>query len=317
MFQILNFEKPIPFMRYAKPGMICSTLIMLLALFFLVTRGLNWGLDFTGGTSIEVGFSRSVQLSEVRSTLEQQQITGATLQHFGSSRDVLVRLVPKSGAKVNVEQLGAEVLTAAKQLDASASLKRVEFVGPSVGDELATDGALAMLASMLCILLYVAFRFEWRLATGGILSLVHDVLITLGVFAYFQYEFDLTVLAALMTLVGYSLNDTIVVYDRLRENFRKVRTGDTPYILDLSMTETLSRTIITSGLTFVVVLALLLKGGALIHGFAVAMVVGVAFGTYSSIYVASAFAMFLGVKREHMLPVVVEKEGEEQESMQP
>ncbi|MGL5586649.1 MAG: protein translocase subunit SecF, partial [Aeromonas veronii] len=268
MFQILHFEKPIPFMRYAKPGVVFSSVLMVVALFFLFDRGLNWGLDFTGGTTIEVGFQQSVSLDKIHDALEEQKIEGATLQHFGSSRDVLFRLTPKEGVKV--EQQGNEVLAAAKQLDEGAVLKRVEFVGPSVGDELATDGALAMLASILCILAYVAVRFEWRLALGGILSLVHDVVITLGVFAYFQYEFDLTVLAALMTLVGYSLNDTIVVFDRLRENFRKVRKGDTEYILDLSMTETLSRTIITSGLTFIVVLALLLKGGALIHGFAVA-----------------------------------------------
>ena len=315
MFQILHFEKPIPFMRFAKPGVVFSTLLMVISLFFLFDRGLNWGLDFTGGTTIEVGFQQSVSLEKMHEVLDEQKIEGATLQHFGSSRDVLVRLTPKEGVKV--EQQGNEVLAAAKVIDQGAVLKRVEFVGPSVGDELATDGALAMLASIICIMIYVAVRFEWRLAMGGILSLVHDVVITLGVFAYFQYEFDLTVLAALMTLVGYSLNDTIVVFDRLRENFRKVRKGDTEYILDLSMTETLSRTIITSGLTFVVVLALLLKGGPLIHGFSVAMVIGVAFGTYSSIYVASSFAMFLGVKREHMLPTQVEKEGADQQEILP
>ena len=286
-----------------------------LAIFSVFHKGMNWGLDFTGGTTIEVGFQQSVSLDKMHEALDQQKIEGATLQFFGSSRDVLVRMTPKEGVKV--EQQGNEVLAAAKLIDEGAVLKRVEFVGPSVGDELATDGALAMLASILCILAYVAVRFEWRLAMGGILSLAHDVIITLGIFAYFQYEFDLTVLAALMTLVGYSLNDTIVVFDRLRENFRKVRKGDTAEIMDLSMTETLSRTIITSGLTFVVVVALLLKGGPLIHGFAIAMVIGVAFGTYSSIYVASASAMFFGVKREHMLPTQVEKEGADQQEILP
>ena len=313
MFQILHFEKPIPFMRFAKSGMVFSALLTMLALFCLFDRGLNWGLDFTGGTTIEVGFQQSVSLDKMHEALDQQKIEGATLQFFGSSRDVLVRMAPQEGVKV--EQQGNEVLAAAKLIDESAVLKRVEFVGPSVGDELATDGALAMLASILCILAYVAVRFEWRLAMGGILSLAHDVIITLGIFAYFQYEFDLTVLAALMTLVGYSLNDTIVVFDRLRENFRKVRRGDTAEIMDLSMTETLSRTIITSGLTFVVVVALLLKGGPLIHGFAIAMVIGVAFGTYSSIYVASAWAMYLKVRREHLLPVEVSKDDSEVESL--
>ena len=315
MFQILHFEKPIPFMRFAKSGMVFSALLTMLALFCLFDRGLNWGLDFTGGTTIEVGFQQSVSLDKMHEALDQQKIEGATLQFFGSSRDVLVRMAPQEGVKV--EQQGNEVLAAAKLIDEGAVLKRVEFVGPSVGDELATDGALAMLASILCILAYVAVRFEWRLAMGGILSLAHDVIITLGIFAYCQYEFDLTVLAALMTLVGYSLNDTIVVFDRLRENFRKVRKGDTAFIMDLSTTETLSRTIITSGLTFVVVVALLLKGGPLIHGFAIAMVIGVAFGTYSSIYVASASAMFFGVKREHMLPTQVEKEGADQQEILP
>ncbi|MGL5287315.1 MAG: protein translocase subunit SecF, partial [Aeromonas sp.] len=242
-------------------------------------------------------------------------IEGATLQHFGSSQDVLIRLTPKEGVKV--EDQGRMVLAAAQKLDAGTVLKRVEFVGPSVGQELATDGALAMLASIICILVYVAFRFEWRLALGGIASLVHDIVITLGVFSWFQIEFDLTVVAALMTVIGYSLNDTIVVFDRLRENFRKLRREDTPSVLDISMTETLSRTIITSGLTFVVVVALFFKGGPLIHGFSTAMLIGVGFGTYSSIYVASALAMYLGVKREHMLPTQVEKEGADQKDLLP
>jgi len=307
--------KVINFMGPRKLCAAFSLSLILASLVSLAVQQLNWGLDFTGGTTIEVGFQQSVSLDKMHEALDQQKIEGATLQFFGSSRDVLVRMAPQEGVKV--EQQGNEVLAAAKLIDEGAVLKRVEFVGPSVGDELATDGALAMLASILCILAYVAVRFEWRLAMGGILSLAHDVIITLGIFAYFQYEFDLTVLAALMTLVGYSLNDTIVVFDRVRENFRKVRRGDTAEIMDLSMTETLSRTIITSGLTFVVVVALLLKGGPLIHGFAIAMVIGVAFGTYSSIYVASASAMFFGVKREHMLPTQVEKEGADQQEILP
>ncbi|ALP42380.1 protein translocase subunit SecF [Aeromonas schubertii] len=315
MFQILHFEKPIPFMRFAKPGVIFSLALVVLSMVTLAQKGLNWGLDFTGGTIIEVGFQQTVSLDEVRSALESNQIEGATLQHFGSSQDVLIRLAPKEGIKV--DEQGRQVLAAAQTLNPAAALKRVEFVGPSVGAELATDGALAMLASIICILIYVAFRFEWRLAMGGIISLAHDIAITLGIFAWFQIEFDLTVVAALMTVVGYSLNDTIVVFDRLRENFRKIRKGDTAYILDLSMTETLSRTIITSGLTLVVVLALFFKGGPLIHGFATAMLAGVAFGTYSSIYVASAFAMYMGVKREHMLPPQVEKEGADQQEIMP
>lgn len=315
MFQILHYDKPIPFMKFAKAGMIFSAALVLISLACIFQRGFNWGLDFTGGTIIEVGFTQSVELDKVRDTLEGNQIEGATLQHFGSSQDVLIRLTPKEGVKV--EDQGRMVLAAAQKLDAGTVLKRVEFVGPSVGQELATDGALAMLASIICILVYVAFRFEWRLALGGIASLVHDIVITLGVFSWFQIEFDLTVVAALMTVIGYSLNDTIVVFDRLRENFRKLRREDTPSVLDISMTETLSRTIITSGLTFVVVVALFFKGGPLIHGFSTAMLIGVGFGTYSSIYVASALAMYLGVKREHMLPTQVEKEGADQKDLLP
>lgn len=306
MFQLLKPGHVIPFMRLALPATIFSCCVILLCVFSLATRGLNWGLDFTGGTIVEVNFPEPANLDAVRSALNGQHIEGAVVQHFGSTRDVLIRLAPKGD--VNQQQLATAVTTAAKQVAADAKLTRIEFVGPAVGAELAQSGFMAIVASLLCILAYVGFRFEWRMATGAVLSLAHDVIVTLGVFSWFQFEFDLTVLAAVLTVVGYSLNDTIVVFDRVRENARRLRKGEMREIIDISMTETLSRTLITSGTTLFTVVALFVMGGALIHGFATALLIGIGFGTYSSIYVASAWAMYLKVKREHLLPTEVEKD---------
>ena len=313
MFQLLKPGHVIPFMRLAFPATIFSCVIILLCVFSLATRGLNWGLDFTGGTIVEVNFTQAADLDDMRTALKQQQIEGAIVQHFGSTRDVLIRLPPKG--ETNQQQLATKVTVAAKQLAADAKLTRIEFVGPAVGAELAQSGFMAIAASLLCILAYVGFRFEWRMATGAVLSLAHDVLVTLGVFSWLQLEFDLTVLAAVLTVVGYSLNDTIVVFDRVRENARRLRKGEMSEILDISMTETLSRTLITSGTTLFTVVALFVMGGALIHGFATALLIGIGFGTYSSIYVASAWAMYLKVKREHLLPVEVEKDDSGVESL--
>lgn len=313
MFQLLKPGHVIPFMRLALPATIFSCCVILLCVFSLATRGLNWGLDFTGGTIVEVNFPEPANLDAVRSALNGQHIEGAVVQHFGSTRDVLIRLAPKGD--VNQQQLATTVTTAAKQVAADAKLTRIEFVGPAVGAELAQSGFMAIVASLLCILAYVGFRFEWRMATGAVLSLAHDVLVTLGVFSWFQFEFDLTVLAAVLTVVGYSLNDTIVVFDRVRENARRLRKGEMREIIDISMTETLSRTLITSGTTLFTVVALFVMGGALIHGFATALLIGIGFGTYSSIYVASAWAMYLKVKREHLLPTEVEKDESGVESL--
>lgn len=313
MFQLLKPGHVIPFMRLALPATIFSCCVILLCVFSLATRGLNWGLDFTGGTIVEVNFPEPANLDAVRSALNGQQIEGAVVQHFGSTRDVLIRLAPKGD--VNQQQLATAVTTAAKQVAADAKLTRIEFVGPAVGAELAQSGFMAIVASLLCILAYVGFRFEWRMATGAVLSLAHDVIVTLGVFSWFQFEFDLTVLAAVLTVVGYSLNDTIVVFDRVRENARRLRKGEMREIIDISMTETLSRTLITSGTTLFTVVALFVMGGALIHGFATALLIGIGFGTYSSIYVASAWAMYLKVKREHLLPTEVEKDESGVESL--
>ena len=313
MFQLLKPGHVIPFMRLAFPATLMSLTIIALCIFSLATRGLNWGLDFTGGTIVELNYEQPVELNAVRSALVDQKIDGAVVQFFGSTRDVLIRLAPKG--EVNQQQLATAVTTAGKAVSESVKLTRMEFVGPAVGAELAQSGFMAIVASLLCILAYVGFRFEWRMATGAVLSLAHDVLVTLGVFSWFQFEFDLTVLAAVMTVVGYSLNDTIVVFDRVRENARRLRKGDMREIIDISMTETLSRTLITSGTTLFTVVALFVMGGPLIHGFATALLIGIGFGTYSSIYVASAWAMYLKVRREHLLPVEVSKDDSEVESL--
>ena len=310
MFQILKPGHVIPFMRLAMPATILSVCLILACIFSLATRGLNWGLDFTGGTIVELNFEQQTELNDVRSALVAQKIDGAVVQYFGSTRDVLIRLAPKD--TVNQQQLATAVTAASKSVSESAKMTRMEFVGPAVGAELAQSGFLAIVASLLCILAYIGFRFEWRMATGAVLSLAHDVLVTLGVFSWFQFEFDLTVLAAVLTVVGYSLNDTIVVFDRVRENARRLRKGEMREIIDISMTETLSRTLITSGTTLFTVVALFVMGGPLIHGFATALLIGIGFGTYSSIYVASAWAMYLKVRREHLLPVEVPKDDKEQ-----
>lgn len=313
MFQLLKPGHVIPFMRLAFPATLLSLAIIAFCIFSLATRGLNWGLDFTGGTIVELNYEQPVELNAVRTALVEQKIEGAVVQFFGSTRDVLIRLAPKG--EVSQQQLATAVTTAGKAVSESVKLTRMEFVGPAVGAELAQSGFMAIVASLLCILAYVGFRFEWRMATGAVLSLAHDVLVTLGVFSWFQFEFDLTVLAAVMTVVGYSLNDTIVVFDRVRENARRLRKGDMREIIDISMTETLSRTLITSGTTLFTVVALFVMGGPLIHGFATALLIGIGFGTYSSIYVASAWAMYLKVRREHLLPVEVSKDDSEVESL--
>ena len=310
MFQIFKPGHVIPFMRLAMPATILSVCIILACIFSLATRGLNWGLDFTGGTIVELNFEKPTELNDVRAALVAQKIDGAVVQYFGSTRDVLIRMAPKD--TVNQQQLATAITTASKSIAENTKMTRMEFVGPAVGAELAESGFMAIAASLLCILAYIGFRFEWRMATGAVLSLAHDVIVTLGVFSWFQLEFDLTVLAAVLTVVGYSLNDTIVVFDRVRENARRLRKGEMREIIDISMTETLSRTLITSGTTLFTVVALFTMGGPLIHGFATALLIGIGFGTYSSIYVASAWAMYLKVRREHLLPVEVPKDDKEQ-----
>ncbi|KUI99971.1 protein translocase subunit SecF [Vibrio sp. MEBiC08052] len=310
MFQILKAKQAINFMGWSKFAFLLSALVIVASIVTISTKGFNWGLDFTGGTLIEVSFEQPADLERVRSALEAKGFGDATVQNFGSAKDVLVRLRPRDN--VAGEALGNQIISAINAgTGQHVEMRRIEFVGPNVGDELTEAGGMAILISLLCILMYVSMRFEWRLSAGAVLSLAHDVTITLGVFSFLQIEVDLTIVAALLTVVGYSLNDTIVVFDRIRENFRKMRKGESAEVMNNSITQTLSRTLITSGTTLFVVIALFVEGGAMIHGFALALLLGITVGTYSSIYVASALALKLGIKREHLLQPQVEKEGAE------
>jgi preprotein translocase subunit SecF len=265
---------------------------------------------------IEVGFEQAADLKNIRQIMTDNGFDDAKVQFYGSSRDVVIRLGLREDVKA--EMLGNEVLAILESGSGQkVDMRRIEFVGASVGDELTEQGGLAMLTALICILVYVAFRFEWRFAIGSVVALFHDVLLTLGLFSVLQLEFDLTVLAAILAVIGYSLNDTIVVSDRIRENFRKLREVLPEDVINISLTQTLSRTFITSITTLLVLAALFFKGGALIHGFATALLFGIFVGTYSSIYVASLVALGLGISREDLIPEVIEKEGEDQEQMVP
>ena len=308
--RLLEKVPSIDFMRMRKPAMIASLVLLLIALGSIMTRGLNLGIDFTGGTLIEVGYEQPADLAQVREALKKGGFHDAVVQHFGTSRDVLVRLPPQgdlSSAKLSSTLL--DLLSQASHQ--KVEMRRVEFVGPQIGDELIEKGGLAMLAALGCILIYVWIRFEKRFALGAIAALVHDVIFTIGFFSLFQLEFDLTVLAAVLAVIGYSLNDTIVVFDRVRENFRRMRKGTPTDVFNASINQTLSRTLVTSLTTLLVLLALFALGGELIHGFATALIVGIVVGTYSSIYIASAAALMLGVSKQDLMPP--EKEGADSE----
>lgn len=314
--QILNLKETVNFMAYRKYALAFSIILMIASVGSLFVNKLNFGLDFTGGTLIEVAFEKPAELKLIRQVLEDDNYGDAVVQFYGSSRDVVIRLAQREGVKA--EMLGNEILALLqKGTGQKLEMRRIEFVGASVGDELTEQGGLAMLTALLCILIYVAFRFEWRFALGSVFALFHDVLLTLGLFSVLQLEFDLTVMAAILAVIGYSLNDTIVVSDRIRENFRKIREGGPSEVIDISLTQTLSRTVITSITTLLVLAALFYQGGALIHGFATALLFGVFVGTYSSIYVASAIALALGISKEDLIPEVIDKEGADQEEMMP
>ena len=322
--QILNLTKTINFMSIRRFTMALSIVLILGSVASFFTKGLNWGLDFTGGSLIEVSFEQSADLKKIRGGMDEIGFSDATVQNFGSSRDVLIRLAPRKVEKENNDaksidskMIGNTIMEALTAMDSSATMRRIEFVGPSVGDELREQGGLAMLTALICILIYVALRFEWRFALGSVSALAHDVIITLGLFSVLGIEFDLTVLAAVLAVIGYSLNDTIVVSDRIRENFRKIRQGEAEEIIDISLTQTLNRTMVTSITTILVLVALLVVGGALIKGFATALLFGVVIGTYSSIYVASSIALSLGISKEDLMPTVVEKEGADQDQIMP
>lgn len=322
--QILNLTETVKFMSIRRFTMALSIVLILGSFASFFTKGLNWGLDFTGGSLIEVSFEQSADLKKIRSVMDEIGFGDATVQNFGSSRDVLIRIAPRKEAKkednaksVDSKMIGNTIMQALTEMDSTATMRRIEFVGPSVGDELREQGGLAMLTALICILIYVAMRFEWRFALGSVSALAHDVIITLGLFSVMGLEFDLTVLAAVLAVIGYSLNDTIVVSDRIRENFRKVRQGGPEEIIDMSLTQTLNRTMVTSVTTILVLVALLVVGGALIKGFATALLFGVVIGTYSSIYVASSIALSLGISKEDLMPTVVEKEGADQDQIMP
>jgi len=304
--RLIKFQK-VDFMRWRRQAIVLSTAVNLIALLSFVVQGLDFGLDFTGGTVVEVGYQEPADLGKVRAALTRGGFDAGAVQYFGTSRDVIIRLPPVDNQ--TSAELSQRVFRALSQeASGKVELRRVEFVGPQVGRELAEDGGLAVLYALIGILVYVWLRFEWRFSVGAIIATVHDTIVTVAVFSLFRIEFDLTVLAAVLAVIGYSLNDTIVIFDRIRENFRKVRKGSVLDVVNRSINETMSRTIITSGTTLMVVAALFLFGGPVIHGFALALIVGIVTGTYSSIYVATAAAVMLGVTRADLAPV--KKEGE-------
>ncbi|MCW8887735.1 MAG: protein translocase subunit SecF [Gammaproteobacteria bacterium] len=307
--QLFKQETQFNFMGGRKFAVVISTVLILIALGSIISNSLNWGIDFTGGTLIEVGYPDSVDLQPIRDSLGQAGFNDAIVQHFGTASDVLIRIAPR--AEQSSASLSDQVVIALRDQNSGVEMRRQEFVGPQVGEELTEDGGLAMIYALIGILIYVAMRFEYRFAIGSVAALVHDVLITIGCFALFQIEFDLTVLAAVLAVIGYSLNDTIVVFDRIRENFRKLRKGSSEDVVNRSLNQTLSRTLMTSITTILVLVALFIFGGELIHGFATALLIGVVVGTYSSIYVASAAALSLGISKEDLMPVDKEGEGAE------
>jgi preprotein translocase subunit SecF len=298
--ELFKKKTRIDFMGKRRLALMLSMTLNLLALAFLIFRGLNFGLDFTGGMLLEVGYEQPVELSEIRGTLAKTGYGEAMVQHFGTTREVLIRLAPKEGQ--DSEEISNEVLSALQaESDNRVNLRRVEFVGPQVGEELAVDGWLAMLYAMIGILIYVAFRFEYRFAIGAIVALVHDVMVILGVFSVFWLEFNLTVLAAILAVIGYSLNDTIVISDRIRENFYKLRKATTLEVMNVSLNETLSRTVMTGVTTLMVLVVFYLFGGEAIHGFSITLIIGIIVGTYSSVYIASPIALALGVSKADLL----------------
>lgn len=305
--QLIKPGTKIDFMGQRKLAKIVSAVLLIVAIASLGIRGLNFGIDFTGGTLVEVGYQEPADLEQIRQTLAASDFSEAVVLHFGTPRDVLVRLAPREG--LSKAELSDQIFRALQASDSTVQLRRVEFVGPQVGQELTEQGGLAMLIALGAIFVYVLLRFEWRFSAGSVAALFHDVLIVLGFFSLLGLEFDLTTLAALLAVIGYSLNDTIVVYDRIRENFRKIRRGTPIEVVNSSLNQTLSRTLMTSLTTLLVLIALFFLGGELIHSFSTALLVGVVVGTYSSIYVASVTVLALGVSRADLMPVA--KEGAE------
>ena len=307
--EFFKIRRDIPFMRHAKVFNAISFITFALAVFFLFTRGLHLSVEFTGGTLMEVAYSQPADLNKVRSTVAGLGYTDVQVQNFGTARDVMIRLPAQKG--VSTAQQSEKVMEALKASDASVSLRRTEFVGPQVGDELAADGLKALAMVVVGIMIYLAFRFEWKFAVAAIIANLHDVIIILGFFAFFQWEFSLAVLAAVLAVLGYSVNESVVIFDRIRENFRRFRKMNTVEIIDNAITSTISRTIITHGSTQIMVLSMLLFGGPTLFYFALALTIGICFGIYSSVFVAAAIAMWLGIEREDLIKSPSRKDGQD------
>lgn len=306
--EFFRIKRDIPFMSYGKLTTSISLITFILAVVFLFTKGLNLSVEFTGGTVMEVQYQQAANLGDIRHRVETLKVGEVQVQSLGTSRDVLIRLPNKAGT--SSAKLSEQVMGLLKAGDASVQLRKVEFVGPSVGEELVTHGLTAILLVCVGIVIYLAIRFEWRLALSAIIANMHDVVIILGCFAFFQWEFSLTVLAGVLAVLGYSVNESVVVFDRIRENFRRpaMRGKSTAEVIDNAITATMSRTFITHGSTETMVLSMLLFGGPALHGFAMALTIGIVFGIYSSVLVASPLALALGTTREHMVKVVKPKE---------
>ncbi len=297
--EFFKIRRDIPFMRHALVFNVISFVTFALAVFFLITRGLHLSVEFTGGTLMEVSYSQPANLEQVRGTVASLGMSEVQVQNFGNARDVMIRLPVQKG--VTSAQQSERVLAALKEKSPDVQLRRTEFVGPQVGDELMVDGLKALGFVVVGIMIYLAIRFEWKFAVSAIIANLHDVVIILGFFAFFQWEFSLAVLAAVLAVLGYSVNESVVIFDRIRENFRRYRKMDTVGVIDNAITSTISRTIITHGSTQIMVLSMLLFGGETLHYFAMALTIGILFGIYSSVFVAAAIAMWLGVKREDLI----------------
>ena len=308
--EFFRIHRTIPFMRHALVLNISSRVTFVAAVFFILTRGFHLSIEFTGGTVMEVNYAQTAQLESVRGVVSKLGYTDFQVQNFGTSHDVMIRLPLQEGQTSATQS--ETVMAALKTADQGVELRRVEFVGPQVGQELLHNGLMALLVVVIGIMVYLGFRFEWKFAVAGVIANLHDVVIILGFFAFFQWEFSLSVLAGVLAVLGYSVNESVVIMDRIRENFRKYRKADVHEVINSAITQTISRTIITHGSTQMMVLAMLFFGGPTLHYFAMALTIGIWFGIYSSVFVAAALAMWMGVKREDLIKPV-KKEGEEGE----
>ena len=300
--EFFKHNTKIDFMAQRKWAAVLSVALFVLSLVSLVANGLSWGLDFTGGTQVQLNFQQTVDIPQLRERLQAAGFNDAVVMSYGTSKDALVTIAPKKDANENRDMIVSQITKALPD----AKIQQVDYIGPQVGQELATKGALAIVVALLGTMIYIALRFEYRFAIGSTVALIHDPVLILGVFSFFHIEFNLIALAAVLTVIGYSLNDTIVIFDRIRENFRKMRKATSVDVVNQSINQTLSRTIMTSALTLIVVMALFFMGGSVLHGFALALIIGIVVGTYSSIYVAGSLSLSLGLSRQNLLPVTKE-----------